>query len=283
MVEVLISGLLNGLIYALVAAGLALIWGITDTLNFAHGEFLMLGMYTAYWAYTLYQVDPLFSAPISAILLAFLGFATYALIVRRIQGAPPLAQILATFGLALTLRYGAFLAFSPDYRSISHTLVSGSLHLGPFQVGLPQAFAATVSLAIFLSVYHLVYRTRWGLSLLAVAENRKVAALMGIDPNRTGAQVWMLGSALVGLAGALLTTYFYVYPEVGVVFGLTAFAAVALGGFGSVPGAFLAGVFLGVIEALAGYILAPALKGAVVFTVFLLVLWFRPQGFFGRW
>jgi branched-chain amino acid transport system permease protein len=281
--EVLVAGLLNGLVYALVAVGLSLIWGITEVLNFAHGEFLMLGAYTAYWLYTIYQIDPLFSAPLVAIVLAFVGFLTYTLVIRRVMNGPPLAQILATFGLALCLRYSAFYFFSPDFRSIPKTLVSGSVDLGLFKVGLPQFATGIVALVVLGIMFYLVYRTRWGLALRAVAENKKASSIVGIDPDRVNLQVWMLGSAAVGVAGAMLTTFFYVYPEVGVVFGLTAFVAVALGGFGSVVGAFLGGVLIGVVEATAGFLITPAFKSGVVFLAFLLVLWFRPQGIFGRY
>jgi len=281
--EVLVSGLLNGLVYALVAVGLSLIWGITEVLNFAHGEFLMLGAYTAYWLYTLYHFDPLLSAPIAAVALAFVGFLTYSLVIRRIMNAPPLAQILATFGLSLCLRYAAFFLFSPDFRSIPQTSVSGSVNLGLFKVGLPQVVTGGVALLVLGVMFYLVYRTRWGLALRAVAENKRAASIVGINPDRVNLQVWMLGSAAVGIAGAMLTTFFYVYPEVGVVFGLTAFVAVALGGFGSVVGAFLGGVLIGMVESGAGYLISPAFKGGVVFLAFLLVLWFRPQGIFGRY
>jgi len=129
----------------------------------------------------------------------------------------------------------------------------------------------------------LVYRTRWGSALQAVAEDRQAASLVGIASDRVNAQVWMLGSAMVGLAGALLTTFFYVFPSVGAVFGLLSFVAVAMGGFGSLPGAFLSGILIGVIEAMTGYLIAPAFKTASVFVAFLLVLWYRPRGLFGRW
>ena len=127
MLAALLAGLFNGLIYAAVAVGLALIWGITDVINFAHGEFLMLAMYAAYWLYTLGHVDPTMSAPLVAVLLAFVGFLTYALIIKRLQNGPPMTVILATFGLSLVLRQVAFIAFTPDYRTLPDTWLSGSV------------------------------------------------------------------------------------------------------------------------------------------------------------
>jgi branched-chain amino acid transport system permease protein len=258
MFEALSAGLFNGLIYAAVAVGLALIWGITDVINFAHGEFLMLGMYAAYWLYTLGHIDPTLSAPLVAVALAFVGFLTYALIIRRLQKGPAMAVILATFGLGLVLRQIAFIAFSPDYRSLPDTLVSGSVTMAGISLGRPQVVTGLIALVV-------------------------VAALVGISPDRVNAQVWMLGSAAVGLAGALLTTFFYVFPSVGTVFGLLAFVAVCMGGFGSLPGAFIAGILIGIIEAMTGYFVAPAMKTVSVYILFILVLWYRPRGLFGRW
>ncbi len=194
-----------------------------------------------------------------------------------------MAVILATFGLGLVLRQLAFIAFSPDYRSLPDTLVSGSVSLAGISLGRPQVVTGLVALALVVALFFLVYRTRWGHALQAVAEDRQVAALVGISPDRVNAQVWMLGSAAVGLAGALLTTFFYVFPSVGTVFGLLAFVAVCMGGFGSLPGAFIAGILIGIIEAMTGYFVAPALKTVSVFILFILVLWYRPRGLFGRW
>ncbi|HKE38898.1 MAG TPA: branched-chain amino acid ABC transporter permease [Casimicrobiaceae bacterium] len=283
MLEAVATGLFNGLIYAAVAVGLALIWGITDVINFAHGDFLMLAMYVAYWLFTLGHVDPTLSAPVAACVLGFVGFAAYALIIRPLQRAPPMIVILATFGLGLVLRQLAFIAFSPDYRNLPDTWLSGSIRLGEISLGRPQVVTGVVALAMIVVLFKLVYGTRWGRALQAVAEDRLAASLVGIPCDRVNAQVWMLGSAAVGVTGALLTSFFYVFPSVGAVFGLLAFVAVAMGGFGALPGAFLSGVLIGIVEALTGYLVEPAYKTASIFLIFLLVLWYRPRGLFGRW
>ena len=283
MLEALTTGLFNGLIYAAVAVGLALIWGITDVINFAHGEFLMLGMYVAYWMFTLGHVDPTLSAPVAACALGFVGFLAYALIIRPLQRAPAMIVILATFGLGLVLRQLAFISFSPDYRNLPDTWLSGSIRLAGVSLGRPQVATGLVGLAMIVVLFVLVYRTRWGRALQAVAEDRQAASLVGIAADRMNAQVWILGSAAVGLTGALLTSFFYVFPSVGAVFGLLAFVAVAMGGFGSLPGAFLSGILIGIVEALTGYLIEPAYKMASIFVIFLLVLWYRPRGLFGRW
>ncbi|HLX29481.1 MAG TPA: branched-chain amino acid ABC transporter permease [Casimicrobiaceae bacterium] len=283
MLEALSTGLFNGLVYAAVAVGLALIWGITDVINFAHGDFLMLAMYVAYWLFTLGHVDPTLSAPIAACALALVGFLAYALIIRPLSRAPAMIVILATFGLGLVLRQLAFIAFSPDYRNLPDTWLSGSIRLGGISLGRPQVATGLVALAMIIVLFVLVYRTRWGHALQAVAEDRQAASLVGIACDRVNAQVWMLGSAAVGVTGALLTSFFYVFPSVGAVFVLLAFVAVAMGGFGSLPGAFLSGILIGVVESLTGYWFEPAYKTASIFVIFLLVLWYRPRGLFGRW
>ncbi len=283
MLEALYTGLLNGALYAAVALGLALIWGITDVINFAHGEFLMLAMYAAYWLYTLAHVDPLLSAPLVAVLMAFFGFLVYALIIRRLRRGPPTALILATFGLGLVMRQLASMAFSPDYRSLAHTALSGTVRITGVNLGRPQFVTAWLALLLVAVVFWLVYRTRWGHALQAVAEDREVAELVGIAPQRVDAQVWMLSSAVVGVAGALLTSFFYVFPSVGEVFGLLAFVAVCMGGFGSLPGAALAGLLIGVFEAFTAYWIEPAVKTLGIFVLFVAVLWWRPRGLFGRW
>lgn len=283
MFEALATGLLNGLIYALIAVGLALIWGITDVINFAHGDFLMLGMYAAYWMFTLGHLDPTLSAPLAACVLGFVGFLSYALIIRPLQRGPPMIVILATFGLGLVLRQLAFICFSPDYRNLPDTWLSGGVNLAGISLGRPQLATGLVALVVTGLLFLLVYRTRWGHALQAVAEDRQAASFVGIAPDRVNAQVWILGSASVGLAGALLTTFFYVFPSVGSVFGLLAFVAVAMGGFGSLPGAFISGILIGVVEAMTGYLAEPAYKMVSIFLIFLLVLWYRPRGLFGRW
>ncbi len=281
LVQSVLSGLLMGLVYALVAVGLTLIWGIMDIVNFAHGDFLMAGMYVSYWMYALWKVDPLFSLPVSGILLFGLGVAVYRLVIRRILGAPMLLQIFATFGIMIFLRYVAFFFFKPNYRAIDRTIVSGSFRLWKVYVPATTLLAAGGALVATAAVYWLIHRTRVGGALLATAEDREAAALMGIDTDRMFTLAWGIGAATAGIAGSLLSNFFYVFPEVGGTFGLIAFVAVTLGGFGNVAGAFYAGILIGLVEALAGYLFAPSLKSVFVYLLFIGVLFLRPQGLLG--
>ena len=281
LAQTLLSGVLMGLIFSLVAVGLTLIWGIMDIVNFAHGDFLMSGMYISYWMYVLWGVDPLLSLPVSGILLFVMGMIVYRLVIRRILGAPMLIQIFATFGMMILMRYVAFYFFKPNYRSIQQTLLSGNIDLRGVYLSIPQLAAAVGAFLTTGAVYVLIHRTRVGGALQATAEDREAAALMGIDTERMFTLAWGIGAATAGIAGSLLSTFFYIFPEVGGIFGLIAFVAVTLGGFGNVAGAFVAGILIGVVEAMAGYLYDPALKTVFVYLLFLGILFFRPQGLLG--
>ncbi len=282
LLQTLVSGVLIGLVYALVAVGLTLIFGVMDIVNFAHGEFLMLGMYAAFWGWALWRLDPLFTLPLTALLLFAFGAALYHAVIRRIIDAPMLSQIFTTFGLMILLRGVAQYLWKPDFRSVGHTVATGTVALGPLHFGLPQVVAAAGSVATTGAVWAFLRWTRLGAALEATASDREAAALMGISPRRMFALAWGIGAACAGIAGALLSTYFPVFPEVGANFILMAFVLVALGGFGSVAGAFWAGILVGVVEVLGGFLLAPAYKMVLVLSLYLVVVWLRPRGLLGR-
>lgn len=276
------SGVLIGLIYALVAIGLTMIFGVMDIVNFSHGEFLMLGMYSTFWMYSLYALDPLYSLPITAVALFVLGVVLYQVVIKRIIDAPMLSQIFTTFGLMILFRGLAQYLWKPDFRTIEKSLVSGQTSLLGIQLGTPQIVAGVGAIVITGVLYLFLTRTRMGAALEATAADKEAAQLMGIDSKRMFALAWGVGAACAGLAGALLSTFFPIFPEVGASFILIAFVVVNLGGFGSVTGAFIAGVLIGVIEVMGGYLLGPQFKLAIVLLIFLAVLMFRPQGLMGR-
>ncbi|HWM76631.1 MAG TPA: branched-chain amino acid ABC transporter permease [Methylomirabilota bacterium] len=278
----LVSGLLMGFVYALIAAGLSLIFGLMEIVNFAHGEFLMIAMFATFWAWALATLDPLLSLPLTVVLLFLVGVAVYHGLIRWILGAPMLAQIFATFGLAIFLRAAAQALWGVDFRIVKNPLVDGRLAVGGLFIGLPQLAASLGSLLAFGFLYWFITRTETGLALQATAQDRQAAALMGIDTQRMFALGWGVGAACVGAAGALLAMFFYVFPDVGASFALLAYVTVALGGFGNVPATLVAGVVVGVVEVLAGLLISPALKYAVVFALYLVVVLWRPQGLFGR-
>lgn len=282
LLQTLASGVLIGLIYALVAIGLTMIFGVMDIVNFAHGEFLMLGMYASFWMFSLYALDPMFTLPLTVLMLFAVGVLVYKTIIRRIIDAPMLSQIFATFGLMFLLRGVAQFLWKPDFRSVGNTMVSGSVKLGGVQLGLPQLVAGLGAVVVTGVIYWFLHRTRLGAALEATAADKEAARLMGIDSHRMFALAWGIGAACAGAAGALLSTFFPVFPEVGATFILLAFVVVNLGGFGSVAGALVAGILVGVIEVMGGLLLGPQYKLAVVLVLFLAVLMFRPQGLMGK-
>ena len=282
LLQTLLSGVLTGLVYALVAVGLTLIFGVMDIVNFAHGEFLMLGMYASFWGFALWKLDPLFTLPFTALLLFAVGAAVYRLVVRRITDAPMLSQIFTTFGLMILFRGIAQYLWKPDFRSVDHTVVTGKVTLAGLQLGLPQVAAGAGAVLTTGAVWWFLRSTRLGAALEATAADKEAAALMGIDAQWMFALAWGIGAACAGVAGALLTTYYPVFPEVGSSFILIAFVLVALGGFGSVAGAFWAGILVGVVEVVGGFLWDPAYKLVLVLSLYLLVVWFRPQGLMGK-
>ena len=282
LLQGIVSGLLMGFVYALIAAGLSLIFGLMEIVNFAHGEFLMLAMFSTYWAWALWRLDPVVSLPLTAAALFLLGFATYHGLIRWVLGAPMLAQIFATFGLAIFLRSAAQAIWGVDFHLVKDPLVQGRISLGGLFIGLPQLVASVGALLAFVFLNWFISRTETGLALQATAQDRQAASLMGIDTERMFVLGWGIGAACVGVAGALLTIFFYVFPDVGASFALVAYVTVALGGFGNVPGTLVAGVLVGLIEVLGALLIAPALKYVAVFVLYLLVVLWRPQGLFGR-
>lgn len=282
VLQTLLSGVLIGLVYALVAVGLTLIFGVMDIVNFAHGEFLMLGMYASFWGWALFRLDPIVTLPLTAVLLFAVGAAVYRLVIRRIIAAPMLSQIFTTFGLMILLRGAAQYLWKPDFRSVESTIVSGRVTLLGLSFGLPQVVAAVGAVLTTAGVWWFMRSTRTGAALEATAADKEAAALMGIDAQRMFALAWGIGAACAGVAGALLATYFPVFPEVGANFILIAFVLVALGGFGSVTGALWAGILVGIVEVLGGFLVGPAYKLVLVLALFLVVVWLRPHGLMGR-
>jgi branched-chain amino acid transport system permease protein len=281
----LVSGVLMGLLYGLIAVGLSLIFGLMNVVNFAHGEFLMAAMYATLGLAVALALDPLLGAPLVAAALFVFGALVYLGVVRfamRAKTNAGMVQIFATFGLAIVMRGLAQYFFTPDYRSIPTSWVGGkTLSIAGIFLPLPQLVGALISVAAFVALHFLIRRTDFGRALEATREDAGAVALVGIDQNRVFALGWGLGAALVGLAGAIMATFFYIYPDVGASFALVAYVTVALGGFGSVFGALVGGIIVGLVEAITAMILPPALKSVGIYGVYLAVVFLRPRGLFG--
>ena len=280
--QVLIDGILSGLLYALVAAGLSMMWGVMDVINFAHGEFLMVAMYLCYWIGEILGIDPLFSWIAGGIFLFLMGALTYRLIIKNSLGKAAMAPLLATFGLSMLLKNFCMNRFTPNFRLLSGTIMEGkTFEVAGAIVSLPQLVTAIFSLVVLLGVYWLIKKTRVGWAIQATAMDKEAAELMGIDTENIYLLVFGIGGACVGVAGGLMTTYLAVHPEVGGLFSLIAFVVVALGGFGSIPGALFAALLIGLVESFAGFYVAAVVKYVAVFAIYLVVILIRPKGLFG--
>jgi branched-chain amino acid transport system permease protein len=279
-VSILAVGLLLGGIYALVSVGLNLIFGVIRIVNFAQGEFVMLGMYGAFAAQLALQIDP-YIAPVLVVPALFaLGCAVYWILLRPLQGEP-MMQIFATFGLLMVLENTVLALTRGVSFSVSSILSETTVSLGPVQMAAARIFVLAAATAVAGGLGWWLHRTIPGKAIRAVAQDRKAARLMGINVERMYMLCFGAGAALAGLAGCLLSPLYSMSPQIGMSFIMPAFAVVVLGGLGSVLGAYAGGFAVGLTEALAGFYLDPALKHAVLFLVFIAVLIVRPSGLFG--
>ena len=276
VLQVIVGGLLLGAIYALFSSGLTLIWGMMNFINFAHGEFVMLGMYVAFLVVVWLHGGPAVFTLAAAFALLVLGIAIYLSLIRHVIRGPMLAQILSTFGLALLLRYTAFYIFSANFVSLPQTWLAGTVNFAGVYLPVAQLVGGVIAIALTVALHILLTHSTIGSRLLAVAEDRAAAMLMGIRPDRMQMLAWGLS------AGALMATAYPWSPSVGETFGLIAFVVVALGGFGSVLGSLYAGLIIGLIQAVSAFWLGAIYKDIVVYGLFVALLWFRPQGLMGK-
>lgn len=278
----LISGVLIGGVYALVGIGLTLVFGVMRVINFAQGDLLMVGMYLTYFLFKLAGVDPFVSVLIVLPVLFVFGAFLQRVFIERMLGALPQNQILLTIGLGLVLSNTAMLLFTSDYRILSTSYSSGSFKLLGLSVSQPLLVSFLITAAVTAALYWFLLRTETGQAIRATAQDREAAQLMGIDVRRTSMLAFGIGAALAGAAGALVSPTYYIYPQVGAAFTLKAFVVVVLGGMGSVVGATLGGILIGVSESLAAAYLGSGVKELLVYLLFLVVLLVRPAGLLGK-
>jgi branched-chain amino acid transport system permease protein len=281
-IQSLISGILIGGVYALIGIGLTIIFGVMRVINFAHGDLLMLGMYATYFLFTMLKVDPFVSILVVIPLMFVVGALLQKVFINRILGALPQNQILLTIGLGLIMSNAVMLAFTSDYKILSTTYSSSSMNLFGISISTPLVISFAITVAITVALYWFLLKTDTGQAIRATAQDREAARLMGINVAKMSIIAFGLGAALAGTAGALISPTYYIFPQVGSTFTLKAFVITVLGGMGSIVGATLGGVLIGVAESIGGVYLGSGWKEVVVFVLFLLVLLFKPSGFFGK-
>lgn len=279
--QALFEGIINGSTLALVAMGIALVWGVMGILSFTQGEFLMIAMFCSFYLNLYFGLDPIVSLPICMAIMFGIGFIVYKLIIARALRGPVLSQRLITFALSMVLVNLALLLFSGDFKTIPEVAISGSIDLG-FKVLSKQKivpFVISVCVAGFMFLF--LNKTRTGKAIRATSMNKTAAGLVGINPEKTYALAFGLSAAIAGAAGCALTYFYYIYPNVGANFQLFGFIAVVMGGFGSIPGAFFGGLIMGLADSFTGVYMNTAFKYVGICVVFLLLVQFKPKGLFG--
>ena len=280
--QAVVSGLLLGGVYGLVASGLSLIFGVLRIINFAHGAVMMLGMYASYWLFVLVGLDPYLSFVVCAIVLFGLGVVVQRGLVDPIIAAPHEMQILLMLGVALVLENTALLVFGPEPARVRSPLARLTWEVGPLYVDVARlvTFAVAVVLTLALSLF--LYRTDLGRLIRASADNHYGALVIGTDVRRVYATAFGIGAACVGAAGALVSPILPFQPPTGLSLSVTSFNIVIIGGMGSLVGAFIGGLLVSVAESLGAVFLRPSLKELFSFSLLIVILLFRPAGLFGK-
>jgi len=281
LVTVLVVGILLGGIYGLVSIGLNLIFGVVRIVNFAQGELVMFGMYGSYYASTYLHLSPYLSVFLVAPLVGVLGMLIQRLVIQPLTSEANM-QIFATFGLLMFFQNLMLAVSRGEAYSVASTSSDGALAIGDLKLSTARLVTFAASTLITVGLHFFLSRTLMGKSIRAVTQDKRAARAMGINVERTFLITFGIGAALAGMAGALLTPIYSITPAVGGNFILAAFAVVVLGGLGSVWGAYIGGLIVGVVEAFAGYYIDPSLRSAVWFVIFLVVLIVRPAGLLGQ-
>jgi len=280
--QTLVNGLFTGGIYALVSIGLTLIYGVMVIVNFAHGEFLMLGIYTAFWSYTLLGLDPYLSIPLAVVFVGILGALIQRGLVQRVLDAHPLNQIILLVGVSTLIVGVAQLVFSAEPRSIHVPYETEVITLLGLRMSIPRLIAFGASMVISFGLYLFLQHTQIGKAIRAVSQSREAASLMGINVNSIYMLTFGIGTAITAVAGVLLAPNHRMIPTMGQTYSVVAFVVVVLGTMGNFVGAFIGGLIIGIVEAYAGFFLGGDVKIIASMLIFILILLFKPSGLFGR-
>jgi len=279
LAQVLVSGILAGALYAMVALGLALIFGVMRVINIAHGPLLMLGAYTTWFLWAQFGLNPYLSLPISMALLFLLGVVLQRTLVFRVIDAPELSSLLLTFGVSIALVNLAQLAFTSDLRAVE--FITGSWLVGPVALSKPRTIAFGFAAGITALAFVFLQKTRLGKAIRATSQSREVAMVCGIDVRRIHLLSFGLASALAAAGGTLIAVMVAIQPEMGQIWTFKSFLVIVLGGAGNYPGALLGGLLLGLVEQLASLLLTTQLSEAVAYVLLVLALLVRPTGLLG--
>jgi branched-chain amino acid transport system permease protein len=279
LLQGIVSGLLSGGVYAMIALGMALIFGVMRVINVAHGTLLMLGGYATYWLFALYGLNPFLSLLISFPLLFVVGLLLQRFFVSRVVGAPELSSLILTFGLSIFITNVAVMSWTSDYRSVE--FLTGSFLLGPIAISKPRLVTFGFALLITVAAFVFLNKTKTGKAIRATSQHRELAQVCGINVRRIDLITFGLASGLAGAGGSLISVMYSIFPEMGRGYVFKSFLVIVLGGTGNYPGAFLGGLLLGVVEGLTSLLLTAQLSEVIAYVLLVLVLLIRPTGLLG--
>ncbi len=282
LLQVLINGILQGGLYAIVALGLALVWGVLNIVNLSHGAFIMLGAYISWYSFHWLGVDPFLGLPITAVLMFLVGYAIQRGILNLIVRAPMFNTLLITFGLEVVLTYLAQLVFSADFRTINPSYSGRNMTVLGITIPLVRLAACVMAIVLTLIMWYFLLHTRLGRAIRATAQNLSAARLYGVEPRHLYAVTFGLGLALAGAAGGLYGTVSQINPYIGATLTAKSFAIAIIGGLDTPLGVIAGGLILGLIESLTTLYIGPTFADVASFGVLVLVLIVRPTGLLGR-
>jgi len=287
IIQAIVSGTLMGSIYGLAALGLTLIFGVIKVINFAHGSCLMVGMYAAYWVVTLTGVNPYLALIVVVPLLFFFGYFLQDIVIKPVLEAQsdvrePTEVIIVTSGVWYILDNITLMIFGAEYRVVQTSITGKSFEIGEIIVSTPKLYGLIATIIVSVALVWFLKYTKMGKSIRAASLDREAASLMGINQYRVFNIAFGIGTAIMGVVGCVLLPFYYVFPTVGVIFDVKCFIIVVLGGLGSIPGALIGGIIIGLIESVGAQFMASTWTELIVYLVFLAVLFIKPAGLFGE-
>lgn len=282
ILQLLVNGFIIGVIYALLATGLSLVFGVLEIVNFAHGEFYMLGALMTYFVMSTLHLGYWPAVIVVPLVMAAIGFLFYEALLSGMRGKNFERSILLTLGVSMVLQNGALYLWTATPRMITTVYTYQSLTFGEVRVPMLRALALGIAAVAFAALYFVLYRTRKGKAMRGVAQSREAALMVGIDPHAASRLAVIIGIGLTGVAGAALAPIYTIHPVMGFAFVFKAFAIIIIGGMGNITGAVMAAILIGVLESLVGGFFQLALVDALVFVFMITILLFKPEGLFGR-
>ena len=280
--QTIVNGLLLGGLYAAVGVGFSLVWGVMNLINIAHGAMIMLGAYVSYWLFRLYGIDPFLTLPAAMLLLFVMGYVIQRYIINFVVKSGVFMTLILTFGINIFLINVAMLIWKGDYRTVNTSYAGAGLEIGGLIIPYIRIAIVIIALALTTLLQLFLSRTRTGNAIMATALNKEAAQLVGVDIGHIYAITYGLGAAMAGAAGVLMSPVYVITPVMGEPFIGKAFTIACLGGLGTISGAVIGGMILGLAETVGSAIIGPSYQEAISFIVLVLILIFRPEGIIGR-